>query len=281
MEEISISVAKSVGRWIVRWGAKKLVDWVLDRTVLHVLRESHKWCTDLRFWQRRWIPLSEGLDYQLVLRSMFMPDASQPHCLYLRNTGKLPINDIKINVMARRGKLSRPELLDVALLEEGAYAQLDLLRSVPALQLWAADDGIHSTCDSVQVSLLTAQIGGEALRPGTHAARWSISYDDWLNGHWVRLCGQTYNTDAIEHCATQCLHKLYWWLCRNRGLPLDSSGQLAWAWRRRQFALLPRVLCYQVLSARWLRLTYCWSMLLLRRRMIRFLPDGPECWQSQ
>lgn len=257
---------------LLRWAGKGIA----TRLVLPVLKQRHQHHLDVRAWQRRWETLVGPIEYQLLLASTLTNSPAPVSRLLLRNAGAEDVADLRVRVVARRGTLSLPEAIHVDFIKSGEITS-NVLVNIPVQHIMALESTIKVAYDSIEICARIAEDGGQST-PLRLVRSESIGYMEFMNvGWWVRFQDRLYNTKAIEECAIRIQHVLCRRIADRSGLmSLSPGGYFEQVFRTKRYWQLPIASYYSLLSTRKVRLSYCWLMLIAKRREIRFLERGPE-----
>lgn len=252
----------SLAGWLARVVGKILI--------VPVLEQSHQVYLDLRRWQLRWHELQNGIQYKLVLESVFSNDPAPVSTIYVRNSGAQTIDRLDIGVVAHSGNLRYPDSAVVLKLPPKCVASCSL-RNIPLQDLWTDEKGISRSYDSFEVLPLQLVQNGVPLSCESSQPVRSPTYTDFLNGHWVRFLGRVFNINAIEEQKTKRLHAVYFSLLGRFGIvSMTPRAQVQYILRYRLFRFLPNVAMYWLLSRNWALELTCWIPLILRRQVLRF-----------
>jgi hypothetical protein len=242
--------------------------------MLPVLEQADRCYRDLRNWQRRWDRLAPSLSYKLDLKSRLFDGADARSCLYIRNTGEQPVHDLEIDVTAMRGLLDIPQpVLSVSCIDPGRVVMCPL-ESIPLVDMNVRQGDLWVSFDSLRIRVNRYDIGDRqiSVRSGETVC---LLHDDFLNQRWLRFKGRLFNVKAIEEYQREVMLALYARTLWPHGLLGFATMNVCAEIRRSgSYRAIPAALVFALLSSPPVLASYCWTMLLLRRRRLVFNPDG-------
>lgn len=257
----------------VLWAWRKLLGMMGAWTIVPIFQQAHNYHTELRRWQKRWVELVEGVEYQLHTRSSLDADASTEQWVWIRNTGKVVIDEIHFCVEAKLGSASYQVPLTSYRLQPACRTRLALV-GLPLQDLIVHENSIFQTYESVHVYPARVVRNEQLEVYATGGVGWHPSYDNYLNGEWSRWDGRLYNLKAISDSRRDNLFRLAHSLCGRYDLfSLDLEVLLKQVLRSGRYRRLPGVLIFGLVSWTPILNAILWTRLLLRVERIAFECD--------
>lgn len=265
----------------VIWSLRKPLQWIGRRlvglagawTVEPIFRQAHDYHVALRRWQRRWVELADGVDYKLHTRSSFDEGSNAEQSVWIRNTGKAVVDEIRFCVEAKVGNFSYQVPLAAYRLRPGYTTRLTL-PGLPLQDLAVHEDRIISTYESLHIYPVRIERDHQAEIYSTDGIALHPTYGDFLNGQWKRWNGQLYNLKAISDARRENLFRLAHSLSGRHGfVGLDAGTLLAQAFRAKRYWRVPGVLMFALVSCDPVLSVILWTRLLLRIEKIAFESD--------
>ncbi len=248
----------------ILWSLRKPLIWLggkigrllAHRTIERVLREAHQYHLDLRSWQRRWVALTDDVEYRLETLSAFEANDHDQPIIWVRNSGTTVIDELQLSVEARRGGVVLQNPLVVRHLSPGKLFPCRL-PNFPLEKLSVHKGEIVASYDSFAVYPVRLARNECIEEFAYRAVEWHPSYDDTLNGKWLRFRGRLYNTKAINDYRHECRQRIFFKLCWRHGFPGTPARQL----------LCGALTWSPLLNA------FVWTSLLVGRKRIEFAMD--------
>jgi hypothetical protein len=263
------------------WSLRKPLVWVWRKllglmgawTVEPIFRQAHEYHITLRRWQQRWVELANGVEYKLLTRSSLDEDGKAEQSVWIRNTGKVVVDEIHFCVEAKLGSFSYQVPLAAYRLRPGCTARVALL-GLPLQDLTVHENRLFQTYESVQVYPVRIVRDRQVEVYSTDGIAWHPTHDDYCNGEWMRWDGRLYNITAIADSRRENLLRLAHSLCWRHGFyGMDVPTLLAQALRTRRYRRLPGVLMFALVSCAPVLNAILWTRLLLRIERIAFECD--------
>jgi hypothetical protein len=263
------------------WSLRKPLQWVWRKvfgllgawTVEPIFRQAHDYHIALRRWQRRWVELTNGVEYKLHTRSSFDEGGNAEQSVWIRNAGKSVVDEIRFCVEAKLGSFSYQVPLTAYRLRPGCTARLALL-GLPLQDLAVHENRVFSTYESLHIYPVRIVRDHQVEVYSTDGIAWHPTHDDYLNGEWKRWNGHLYNLKAIADSRRdnflRLAHSLYG---RHGFFGLDAPTLLAQALRTRRYRRVPGVLMFALVSCNPVLNAILWTRLLLRIERIAFECD--------
>jgi hypothetical protein len=257
----------------LQWAWRKLVVFAGARTVEPIFRQAHDYHISLRRWQRRWVELADGVEYQLHTCSSFDEDNNAEQSIWIRNTGEVIVDEMHFCVEAKLGSFSYQVPLSAYRVRPGCTARLALI-GLPLKDLIVHEERIFPTYESIQVYPMRIARDHHVELYSTDGIVWSPSHGDYLDGGWKRWDGRLYNVKAIADARYENLVRLAHSLCWRHGFfGMDIATLIAQALRARRYRRLPGLLMFALISSGPVLNAILWTRLLLGIERIAFECD--------
>lgn len=263
--------------WALRkplvWAWRKLKGLIAAWTVAPIFRQAHEYHIALRRWQRRWIELANAVEYKLHTRSSFDEGDNAEQSIWIRNTGKVIVDEIHFCVEAKLGSFSYQVPMAAYRLKPGHTARLALL-GLPLQDLSFHQNRVLATYESVHVYPVRIMRDHQGEFYSTDGIAWHPTHDAYLNGEWRRWNGRLFNIKAIAASRRENFLRIAHSLCWRHGLiGMDFATLLAQVLRTRRYRRLPGVLMFALVSSDPVLSAILWTRLLLRIERISFECD--------
>lgn len=257
----------------LHWVGSKLLGLAGAWTVGPIFRQAHDCHVALRRWQRRWVELADGVEYKLHTRSSFDEGSNAEQSVWIRNTGKDVVDEMRFCVEARLGNFAYQVPLTAYRLRPGSTSRLTL-HGLPLQDLTVHEDGIISAYESLHVYPVRIERNHQAEIYSTDGIARHPTYGDYLDGQWKRWNGRLYNLKAISDARRETLFRLAHSFSGQHGfIALDAGTLLAQVLRAKRYRRLPGVLMFALVSRDAVLNVILWTRLLLRIEKIVFECD--------
>lgn len=257
----------------LHWAGRKLFGLAGAWMVGPIFRQAHDSHVALRRWQCRWVELADGVEYKLHTRSSFDEGGNAEQSVWIRNTGKDVVDEMRFCVEARLGNFSYQVPLVTYRLRPGCIARLTL-QGLPLQDLMVHKGDIISSYESLHIYPVRIERNHQAEIYATDGIARHPGYGDYLDGHWKRWDGRLYNLKAIADARRDTLFRLAHSFSGRHGfIALDAGTLLAQVLRARRYRRLPGVLMFALVSREAVLNVILWTRLLLRIEKIVFECD--------